>query len=163
MKPRVIPVGLGELKLSRSSGDVLACYGLGSCVGVALFDPVAKAGAMVHIMLPDSALARGGATPAKFADTAIPYAIAEIERHGAARARLQIKLAGGAQMLAFGQSNSRLDIGSRNIDATMAALAAMKLTPAAAELGGNFGRTMQLMIADGRVVISTIGRGEMTI
>lgn len=163
MTPRAIAVGLGEFKTSRSAHDVLVCYGLGSCVGMALYDPVAKVGAMAHIMLPNSALARDDKSPAKYADTAIPYALAEIERLGANRDRLQIKLAGGAQMLALGQANTKLDIGARNIEATQEALARVKLQAMAAELGGNYGRTMQLMIADGKVVISTIGRGEKTI
>lgn len=163
MRPRIIPVGLGELKVSRARDDVLTCYGLGSCVGLALYDPVAKIGAMAHILLPDSALKRESAPPAKFADTAVPYAVAQLERLGASRLRLQVKMAGGAQMLALGQGEARLDIGARNVEATRAALAALRLAVTAAEVHGNFGRTMQLFISDGRVVISTIGRGEKTI
>ncbi|MCL5677036.1 MAG: chemotaxis protein CheD [Firmicutes bacterium] len=159
-KPEVIPVGLGELQVVRGTPAVLVCYGLGSCVGVAAFDPVVKVGGLVHVVLPDSNLGHNRDVRAKFADTAIPLLVEEMAKAGAQRNRLEIKVAGGAQMLALSSSLNRLDIGKRNAEAVQRAVAALGLRIGSTDLGGSYGRTMQLYLPAGRVTVSTIGRGE---
>ena len=159
-KCEVLPVGLGELRVVRNSPAVLVCYGLGSCVGVAAWDPVAGVGGMAHVVLPDSALGQHLETPAKFADTAVPRLLGEMLAAGAIRSRLLIKLSGGAQMLLRSDQADRPDIGQRNAEAVLRAVAAAGLRVAGQDLGGNHGRTMQLHLPGGRVTVSTIGRGE---
>ena len=157
----VLPVGLGEIKVSRSRQAMLVCYGLGSCVGIALWDPVARVGGMVHVVLPDSTQGRGGEAPGKFADTAVPALLSELTALGCSRSRLACRIAGGARMLnVSGGTPGKLDIGSRNGEAGRAALEQARVPLAAADLGGNYGRTVTLFAGTGRVLVSTVGRGE---
>lgn len=154
-------VGLGELKVAHQPDQVLVCYGLGSCVGLALYDPVVRIGAMVHVVLPDSSMGRGReAPPGKFADTGVEAALAALVDAGASLSRLVAKAAGGARMLRLAGSNPRLDIGARNIEAVRAALARHQIRLAADDTGGTHGRTLQLFVDTGRVLVSTVGRGE---
>lgn len=157
---QTVAVGLGELAVSSAAGDLLVCYGLGSCVGIAAYDPVSRVGGLAHVVLPDSALAHGQDKEAKFADTAVPALLTRLQAGGANPHRLVIKIAGGAQMLGSSPLASRLDIGLRNTEAVKAALTKAGLWVAAEDVGGNYGRTMRLYIGPGRVHVSTIGRGE---
>lgn len=178
---RIIPVGIGEVRFSSQAGDVLVCYGLGSCVGVALYDPVSHVGGLVHVMLPSqpapvkpvtpklATVTRAAKAPdaqttqiGRFADTAVPYALKELVHLGAVLTRVQVKLAGGAQMLGLVGDGS-FDIGTRNSQAVRAALAAQQLRVHAEVIGGSVGRTMQLHLDDGRVHVSSFGSGEITI
>ncbi|WP_374712804.1 chemotaxis protein CheD [Symbiobacterium terraclitae] len=154
-------VGLGELKVASDPSRVLVCYGLGSCVGLALYDAVARIGAMVHVVLPDSSMARGrDAPPGKYADTGVEAALAAIVKAGASRSRLTARAAGGARMLSLAGSNPKLDIGARNAEAVRAALARHGITLVAEDMGGTYGRTLHLYVATGRLLVSTVGRGE---
>ena len=161
MSTEAFPVGLGELKVGSKPGQILVCYGLGSCVGLTLYDPVAHVGVMVHVVLPDSSLSRGQESPpGKFADTGVVAAIEEAVRAGAKRSRLVARIAGGARMLNVVGAGSKLDIGARNSEAVRAALALHKIHLAADDTGGTYGRTLQLFIDTGRLLVSTVGRGE---
>lgn len=162
MKPEIIPAGLGEVKAGGRPGQVLVCYGLGSCVGLTLFDPVAHVGVMAHVVLPDSGLSRSGDfAPGKFADTAVPFAITEVLKLGANRSRLIARMAGGARMLNVVGAGTKLDIGARNVERVLASLAVHGLHPTAQDTGGSHGRTLQLFVQTGRLLVSTVGRGEM--
>lgn len=160
MKNELITVGLGELHLSKDPNCVLVCYGLGSCIGVTMFDNVHQVAAMAHVVLPDSSMARAQDSPAKFADTCIPTMIELLEKRGARRTSLSVKIAGGAQVLTVPGGNNRLDVGNRNIEAIQQALAKANIRPAATDLGGNFGRTMQLYVDGGKVTIRAVGKPE---
>lgn len=158
---QVLPVGLGEIRVSREKEAVLVCYGLGSCVGIALYDPVVRVAGMVHVVLPDSSQGRGHEAPGKFADTAVPALLSELVALGANRSRLNCRIAGGARMLSVsGGSMAKLDIGARNGEAVRAALEQARVPVAAADMGGNYGRTVSLFVTTGRVLVSTVGRGE---
>ncbi|MGE5589059.1 MAG: chemotaxis protein CheD [Bacillota bacterium] len=157
---RTVAVGLGELALGTGARDLLVCYGLGSCIGIAAYDPVLRVGALAHVVLPDSSLSRGPDKDAKFADKAVPALLATLAARGAAVSRLVVKIAGGAQMLGTSPLASRLDIGARNAEAVKAALARAGVPLLAEDTGGNYGRTLRLFAATGRVQVSTIGRGE---
>jgi len=154
-------VGLGELKVGTRQGQVLVCYGLGSCIGVALYDPLVHVGAMLHVVLPDSSLSRGReAPPGKYADTGVAAAVDAIVRAGASRGRVTARLAGGARMLNLANGNAKLDIGARNDEAVRAALQHHGIRLVADDVGGTYGRTLQLHIGTGRLLVSTVGRGE---
>jgi chemotaxis protein CheD len=155
----VIRIGMAESGLSRAPATLITS-GLGSCVGVALHDPLAKVGGMCHVMLPDSSQGRASENRAKFADTAIPDIVERLERLGARKERLLVKLAGGAQMFNFGKGDDRFAIGRRNAEAVRAALRQAGLRIAAEEVGGHHGRTMVLEVGSGRVTIRTIESGE---
>jgi chemotaxis protein CheD len=154
------PIGLGEMHVSRDPEDILVCYGLGSCVGLILYDPISRAGGMAHVVLPDSTLGRGSDQPAKFADTAVPALLEEVLKAGGSRSRLKARMAGGARMLNVLSSNSKLDIGARNAEAVRAALGKVGISLTAEDCGGTYGRTVTLFVDSGRVLVSTVGRGE---
>lgn len=161
MTGETLPVGLGELKVGSSTSQVLVCYGLGSCIGLVLYDHRTHLGAMAHVVLPDSRLGRSQEIqPGKFADTAVPAILAELERLGASRSRIVAKAAGGARMLNLASANSKLDVGSRNIEAVRVALQKAGVSLAAEDTGGTYGRTLQLFVGSGRLLVSTVGRGE---
>ena len=152
-----IMVGMAEIKVIRSAESVLIALGLGSCIGVCVYDPHARIAGMAHIVLPDSA---GHETsPSKFANTAIPMLIQEMERVGAVSARLRAAIAGGAQLFAFNGSGPRLEIGPRNVAAVQTVLERHNIYVSASDLGGTVGRTVRLT-GDGRVHVKTIGKGE---
>ncbi len=155
---QVIRVGIADLNIGRSP-DVIVTLGLGSCVGVALYDKVAKIGGLAHVMLPDSKQARSGQNPAKFADTAIPLLIEKMERAGASRSRMVAKIAGGAQMFSFSDKNLQLNIGKRNVEAVKAVLAEEKIPLVAEDTGGSYGRSVELHTDSGKFVVRTVGHG----
>lgn len=157
---KTVPIGLGEMRVYRGDKLALVCYGLGSCIGVAAFDPVTRVGGMAHVVLPDSSLGQGGDTGAKFADTGIPRLIQQMSSLGAIPSRIIIKLAGGAQMLAVAALAGKLDIGRRNGEAVHKALVRLGTRVVSSDVGGNFGRTMQLLMPEGKVIVSSIGMGE---
>ena len=150
-------VGMGEIKTTTQPDDTLMALGLGSCVGVCAFDPQAGIAGLAHVVLPDS----GGCadTPGKFADTAVPQLLDAMTRLGAHPARIQVALAGGAQLFAFKGGGPRLEIGLRNAEAVTACLKARNIPVMATDLGGNAGRTVHFK-NDGRVRVKTIGQGE---
>lgn len=157
----MVPVGLGELKVGIRPDQVLACYGLGSCVGLALYDAVARVGVMLHVVLPSSRLSREKPQlPGKYADTGVAAAIAAAVQAGADRSRLTARIAGGARMFDIGNANPERDIGARNVEAVRAALQEHHIPLVASDTGGTYGRTLMLFVGTGRLLVSTVGRGE---
>jgi chemotaxis protein CheD len=150
-------VGMAEVKVTRSPDDVLIALGLGSCVGICAYDPIAKVAGLSHVELPDSA--GHAASPGKFANTAVPLLMEEMTRLGANVKNIRVALAGGAQLFAFNGSGPKLEIGPRNAAAVQAALQAMSIPVLVTDLGGSTGRTVHVF-PDGRVRVKTIGQGE---
>jgi chemotaxis protein CheD len=136
-----IAVRMGEIAVTKSSGDLLVSLGLGSCIGLALVDQRRGIAGLAHIMLPE-AIGDGG--PAgKFADLAVPELVARTVALGTARTSLKAVLVGGAQMFSLGGGNS-LDIGVRNEAAVRGMLAAERIPVIAAATRGNKGRTVRV-------------------
>ncbi len=157
----VVPVGIGELRVSKDPGEVLVAYGLGSCVGVVLYDPEAKVGGLAHVMLPNSADAVSQRPLSKFADQAVPMLLDEMKKLGGVPRRLVCKIAGGAQMLtAPGFSTNGFNVGERNVDAVKAALRRHRVALLNAVTGGNRGRTLSVYTASGKIMVRTIGEKE---
>lgn len=154
-----LTVGMGEIQVVRGAGNVLTALGLGSCIGVCLYDPLTRVAGMVHVVLPKSQADKTGELPGKFADTAIPAIIQRMVEQGASASRLKAAIAGGAQLFQFGVSNS-LDVGSRNAEAVIAALREAGIPLIAKDVGGNVGRTLRMTSEDGLVVVRTIGGAE---
>lgn len=132
---------------------MLVAYGLGSCVAVAAYDAGAKVAGLVHILLPDSeGKAGAGGEPARFADIGVDELLRQMAGAGALRARLVIKLAGGAAVL--GAANAaKFKIGERNAEAIQERLQRHGLRAAASDLGGTRGRTLELHVAVGRTYV----------
>ncbi len=152
-----IMVGLGEVKASKDPETVLASLGLGSCVAVSMFDPVAKVGAMAHIVLPKSH-GKTGERAGRYADVAVPIMLEKIRELGAVDSRLRIHLAGGAQMSLAPGLGTAFKIGEDNVVAVLAVLSAEGLKPDAVEVGGNKGRTMRLFIESGKATVASAGQ-----
>lgn len=151
-------VGMADLAVARSP-TVLVTIGLGSCVGVALYDEKARVGGLAHIMLPYSGNVPV-TNPAKFADTALPLLVSNLKREGAAVRRLTAKVAGGAQMFQLAKPTEAMRIGERNTEAVLAWLSAAGIPVVAQDTGGNWGRTVELDTASGELVVKTIAHGE---
>ncbi len=154
----LIKVGMADLKCSNHPG-VLTTLGLGSCVGIALYDSVSKVIGLAHVMLPSSLQARNNINDAKFADTAIVKLVTEMVKIGANRNRIIAKLAGGAQMFAFTESSDMMRIGSRNVLSAKDKLEELRIPVIAEDTGGNYGRTIELNSDDGILMVKTIGHG----
>ena len=152
-----IVVGMADMKACRSP-ETLTTLGLGSCVGICLYDRITKISGMAHIMLP-SLNGYAGQSRAKFADSAIVDLVAQMTRMGANRASLVAKLAGGAHMFT-GSANNILKVGERNVEASLRALAELRIPVQANDTGGSYGRTIELFSETGLLKIRTVGAGE---
>lgn len=153
----LVTVRIGELHVLRREG-VLVAIGLGSCVGVALYDPVRRVAGLAHIFLPASQNGRPAPdSPARYADTGVPALVEAMLQAGASPRQLQAKIAGGAQLFLRGD-HSTLEVGRRNVEAVRAALASLGIPLVAEDVGGSRGRTMRLFADSGRVVVTTLGK-----
>ena len=157
--PELIKVGMADLKAGKSPDSIIS-YGLGSCVGIALYDPQTKVGGLAHIMLPDSTQARATDNTAKFADTALPVLLDQVLALGGSRNRLTAKIAGGSQMFSFAQATDVMRIGDRNAEAVKAVLKSLSIRLVAEDVGGNYGRTVELLLDSGIFVIKSVNKGE---
>ena len=155
----LIKVGMADYKTGRNPNSLIS-YGLGSCVGIALYDSVNKIGGLAHIMLPDSTQARLTENPAKFADTALPLMLNDMIKMGAIKARVTAKIAGGAQMFTFANATDVMRVGERNAEAVRMLLKKMDIRILADDTGGNYGRTVELKIDTGIYRVKTIAQGE---
>lgn len=152
-----LSVGIGEIYATRDPSAVLAAYSLGSCIGVSIFDPIARVGGLAHIMLPSSKEANRSSPGYEFADIAIPALIRRLLELGGTPRSLVCKLAGGAEILiAPGEANS-LRIGERNAEAVMNALKQYRIVPSSMDIGGSYGRTLRLLVGTGQVLVKAIG------
>lgn len=154
----VIKVGMADLQSARHP-CVLTTLGLGSCVGVALYDSARKVAGLAHVMLPSSQQAKNNSNIAKFADTAIYKLIDDMVLLGAVKTSIVAKLAGGAQMFSFSDASEMMRIGARNVIASKVILGSLKIPIIAEDTGGNYGRTIELSSESGRLMIKTIGHG----
>lgn len=145
------------------AGDTLVTLGLGSCVAILLHDPVARVGGMAHVLLPEKQLARDSANLSKFASTAIPLLAEEVVGAGARPERLKARLVGGASMFASLMSPGSLNMGERNLKAAREALRELGIPVVAEEVGADYGRSVRFHVAEGRVVVSSVGRADVTI
>jgi chemotaxis protein CheD len=162
MPAGMIVVGMADLKATKAPG-ILTTLGLGSCIGIALYDQQSKVAGLAHIMLPDSKAIHNNTNVAKFADTAIVKLVADMEKLGAKKRNMKAKIAGGAQMFAFNATNDNLRVGDRNTEATKKALMQCGIPLIASETGASFGRTVELYSEDGRFLVKAIGQGIRTL
>lgn len=159
IQDQLVKVGMADLNVAAGAG-ILKTTGLGSCVGVTLYDPLVKVAGMAHVMLPSSVIAKeGNLNIAKYADTAIPELIRQMNRLGAVNSRLVAKLAGGAQMFAFHTTSDTMRIGPRNVESCKAQLVRLSIPVVAEDTGGSVGRTIELYAESGILVLRTVQQG----
>lgn len=158
----IIKVGMADLNTCVSP-DGITTLGLGSCVGIAIRDPLTKIGGLAHVMLPDSTEIKNNSNIYKFADTGIEELVRLLVEKGASRARLVAKIAGGAQMFAFQNKSDLVRVGERNVKASKKKLAELKIPILAEDTGENFGRTVIFYPETGDYVIRTAGKPERVI
>ena len=156
---QVVKVGIAQMNIVKMP-DTIRTSGLGSCVGVVLYDEVKKIAGLVHIMLPDSSLARTETiNEAKFANTGIKALIDMLKLAGSQPFRLKAKIAGGAQMFSFSSNNDSMRIGPRNVDAVKKELAKNHIPLIAEDTGGNSGRTIEFNPVTCILNIRTVNQG----
>jgi chemotaxis protein CheD len=153
-------VRMGELVVSKNPADVLVSIGLGSCIGLALIDRARGVAGLAHLMLPAQNAAEADPI-AKFADTGVPALLDRLKALGATPARLEAVLVGGARMFSF--SNSTLDIGARNAEATLEQLSKHGIRVAAQEVAGTTGRTIRVRVDGGVVICKPTGGTEQVL
>ncbi|OFI06521.1 chemoreceptor glutamine deamidase CheD [Clostridium acetireducens DSM 10703] len=153
-----IKVGIADLNVTKSPNKIIT-VGLGSCIGIALYDKVNKIAGLAHIMLPNSTQFTKVTNPLKFADLAIPILIDKMKEKGANTRSLKAKIAGGASMFKFSDKSMIMDIGNRNAKAVKEKLKSLSIPILSEDTGGNNGRTMIIDALDGVVQIKTVGKG----
>jgi chemotaxis protein CheD len=156
-------VAIGELAVSQNHEDVLVAYGLGSCVAVCLYDPVRRAGGMLHALLPTAPQGHPQNSLPKFVDRGVVLLIDALTQLGAKPNHLVAQLCGGAQMLSTPGLSDSLKIGERNLQAANAALRVAGVPIRARAVGGSTGRTAKLYVADGQVTVKSVGKNEVPI
>ena len=147
-----IVVAISDAKVSSRAEDVIMTYSLGSCIAVALFDPLVKVAGMLHFQLPSSTAdaARAAERPLMYGDTGMLWLLEKMSQRGAERRRLQVHLAGGANML---NDHGLFDIGRRNHASIRKILWHNKMLINAEHVGGASPRNIQINVVDGSVVI----------
>lgn len=147
----LLVAGIGEMVVSRDPRTTLVAYGLGSCVALSAWDPKTMVGGLAHFMLPAGP---AGGPPVKFVDGGLQAFLDGFSREGGRMRHARYKSAGGAAMLSI--VSGGLEIGRRNADAVTAGLAALGLTLHARDFGGTSGRTVQLEVATGRLLVKSM-------
>ena len=156
---KVVKVGIADMNIVKAPCTIRTA-GLGSCVGVVLYEPLKQVAGMVHIMLPDSSLGKEGIlNMAKYADTRIRELVRKLEKEGLRSSLMKAKIAGGAQMFQFSSGSDFMRIGPRNEEAVKKTLQELRIELLAADCGGNNGRTIEFNPITKILSIRTVNKG----
>lgn len=153
----MVRVGMADMN-TCTAPDVITTLGLGSCVGIVLYDPAKKIAGMVHVMLPDSMKIIHNENKAKFADTGITTLLDKMIQQGAVKSRIIAKIAGGAQMFGFQNVSDLLRVGEKNVEATKLQLQKLKIPILAEDTGANYGRTIEFYPETGELLVKSVGK-----
>lgn len=150
-------VGVSDMKLSSQAGDIIVTHALGSCIGIAIHDPVACVGGILHYMLPVSKAdsVKADNNPFMFGDTGIPLLFQEVYKIGAKKENVRVVMAGGAQVF---EDKDFFDIGKRNTVIARKLFWKNNYLIAAEHVGGHAPRTMYLEMGSGITYFTS--RGE---
>ncbi len=150
-------VGIADMKLSGAPGDIIVTHALGSCLGIAVHDPVAGVGGLLHAMMPEGRMnkEKAAANPFMFVDVGVPVLFRSLYNAGAIKDRMVVTVAGGANVHNVG--NDRFKIGKRNYIVLKKLLWKNNILINTEDVGGSGARTMYLEIGTGRVWLSTAG------
>ncbi|HLD40804.1 MAG TPA: chemotaxis protein CheD [Candidatus Omnitrophota bacterium] len=155
----LIEVGMGDMKMV-SAPRRLITRALGSCLGITFYSPQIKSGAMAHPMLPDIDKAKMKSNPNRYVNSVIIRTLDEMEKLGVLKNGLEIKIFGGAHMFSFITADSLLNVGEKNIEVAKELLGKLGLKIIAEEVGGTFGRTIELNLENGKVFVDTVSWGR---
>ena len=155
-----IHIGMAEYKVATNPAKLMS-IGLGSCIGVALYDALNKIGGLAHALLPRASDGIDVLRPAKYADTAISLMLARMEEQGSIYRNIKAKIFGGAHMFPNLKSTELMNIGKSNIVAVKHELGKRELEIAAEDTGGNSGRSILFDLRDGSVRVKSITGEEM--
>ena len=152
MENSIERIGMAQWFVGKAPG-IITTIGLGSCVGVTLYDPITKIGGMLHLMLSDSTrfAYSTNINRAKFADTGIRDMYDNMLELGASKSNIVAKIAGGAQMFEIKEGNDLLNIGDRNIEATRKTLEELQIEILGEDVGATYGRTIELDLDNGNL------------
>lgn len=149
----LVKVGMAQYKVAPAPAKMMT-LALGSCVGIVLYDPVARIGALAHVMHPRRERVKNNINRAKFADTVIDLMLGRMTRKGAVKSRIQAKLFGGATMFASVRgSRGVIQIGEENVMVARHELSRRRIPIVADATGGERGRTLVFDVADGSVSV----------
>jgi chemotaxis protein CheD len=150
-------VRVGVAELAVATGDTrLTTSGLGSCVGVAVADPPAGIAGLAHVMLPEPA--SGSETkPAKSMARGVEGLVEAVEDAGGRLDRLEAKIAGGSRMFDF--SGVSEGVGERNVESAREALADRDVPILAEDVGGNHGRSLELIPETWTLTVTSAHQG----
>lgn len=157
-----VKVGMADYNVCQAPDSIIT-LGLGSCVGVVLYDKTTGIAGMLHAMLPDSSLIRNHSNRAKFADTGLEDLLDLLAKKGVRKQNLVAKLAGGAKMFNFSSSSDISGIGDRNVQAVKEKLKEYRIQLVAEDTGLDYGRTVEFFPATGLLEIRAVGKGVTTI
>ena len=159
----MITVGMGDYKVTNGRNKLIT-RDLGSCIGIAMWDPETRIGGLLHIMLPqyvhngfDDTVHHGMVNLAKYADAGIDELVHTLVQRGAGRKRLMAKIAGGAHMIACIGDTEASDISSQNAEAVRKKLWELGIPILAEEVGGHHPRTLIFDTTTGALRIITAG------
>lgn len=156
----VVKVGIADLNVIEAPNKIRTS-GLGSCVGVVIYDNFKKVAGLAHVMLPDSNLTKQTQfNEYKYADTAIDSLVEQLIKLGARKSQLKAKIAGGAQMFQFQSGSDIMRIGPRNVDAVKDRLKKHHIPIISSDTGGNQGRTIEFDPLTSKLKIRTVNKGE---
>ncbi len=153
-----VKVGIADLNVVRAPGKIMT-IGLGSCVGIAIYDRRNKIAGLAHIMLADSTQFKKITNTAKYADLAIPELVKKMINTGSLKRDMTAKIAGGASMFNFSDTSMISDIGKRNGEAVKKALEKEGIRLISEDIGGSKGRTMIFDAENGEVTLKIVGQG----
>ena len=162
MSGREIIVRVADLQVATAE-DTLVTIGLGSCVAIVLYDATARVGGLAHVLLPSPALSRQDTNPAKFPQTAVPRLLEMMAKSGASPRRITARLAGGASMFAALAPLGTIQMGERNVVASRETLNGHGIPLVAQAVGGDYGRTVKLQVANGSVQVRSLTHGCQTL
>ena len=151
-----VVIGISEMEVSNKPEDVLITYSLGSCLGVAVYDPEIKVAGMIHCMLPLSKIDPNKAknVPYMFVDTGIPILFKEMYSLGVVKERIIVKIAGCASLL---DEKGLFKIGERNYTVFRKILWKNNILIKKKDIGESRSRTLSIEVATGRVIIKSGG------
>lgn len=154
-------VGIADMKMAKGAG-MLITYALGSCIGICLYDPGIKLGAMIHIMLPIN-METGRKNTMKYADTGIRETVKQMVAKGANPSRMTAKIAGGAKMFEVSGGSSLGNIGQRNIESVHMNLKKEGIRIVKEDVGGSVARTLLFDVSNGTGYIHSYGKPEIVL
>src|SRR3989338_1223088 len=150
---------MGDMKMVCAPKRLIT-RALGSCLGITFYNPEKKSGAMAHPMLPDIDKAKMNSNPNRYVNSVIIRTLDEMEKLGVLKNGLEIKIFGGAHMFSFITADSLLNVGEKNIEVAKELLGKLGLKIIAEEVGGTFGRTIELNLENGKVFVDTVSWGR---